>query len=117
MRGGVNPQIKQVLDWLKGQIGQADQVVEEWHSSANFYRRYASGYIEQGGRTDQKGVYNIVQTLHTPFSSKNYLVGLTSIYNGLTPDSADHVYPDTQTTTQFKCVLSGGYAYWYACGY
>ena len=117
MRGGANPQIKQVLNWFKEQIGKADQVVEEWHDGANFYRKYASGYIEQGGKTDQSGIYNIVQTLHIPFSSGNYVVDLTSIYGGTTPESVDYVYPDSQTTTQFKCVLAGGYAYWLAIGY
>ena len=48
--GGANPQVKQVLDWIKTQIGQADQVVEEWHDENGFYRKHASGFIEQAGQ-------------------------------------------------------------------
>lgn len=116
--GGVaSPEVLKVLEWVKSQLGKADQVVEEWHEGANFFRKYASGFIEQGGKTDNSGLTGITQTLHVPFSSATYVIQLSTIIDFVTEGGADYIYPADQTTSSFKCVLAGGYAYWYACGY
>lgn len=117
MRGGANPQVKQVLDWLKSQINSNSGIAEEWHEGANFYVKLKSGLIVQGGKTDKSGLSGIVQTLLIPFSSTNYIVQLTTLMNIITDGGADYVHPNSQTTTQFTCVLAGGYAYWLAIGY
>ena len=122
MRGGANPQIKQVLDWLKTQIGQADQVVEEWHDENGFYRKYASGFIEQGGSFFKGNWSAETISLPTNFSSKNYVVTITSYRpNGA---SFSWVSVDALTISSFKAQANsyeGRYytegLYWYACGY
>lgn len=70
--GGASPEVLKVLEWVKAQLGKADQVVEEWHEGANFCRRYSSGFIEQGGVvgvTDSKGA---TISFRQPFQSANY---------------------------------------------
>ena len=63
------------MNRLKSQHGKADQVVEEWHEGANFYRKYASGFIEQGGFKAQGAGYYV--TLFKSFSSADYSVVAT----------------------------------------
>lgn len=50
-------------------------MVEEWHEGANFYRKYSSGFIEQGGFKAQGAGYYV--TLFKSFSSADYSVVAT----------------------------------------
>ena len=120
--GGVsaNPSTKAVLNWLKSQLGKADQVVEEWHDGANFYRKYSSGFIEQGGNIKSvTGGADTAVTFLKGFSSMDYVV--TGSINGeaRTPyEYCLYTYPDTETG--FKYYMRGTNVTnfcWYACGY
>lgn len=125
--GGVsaNPTTKAVLNWFKTQIGKADQVVEEWHEGANFYRKYSSGFIEQGGIAVGNEVVKV--TFGVPFTSGSYgsgyvVVALAEYATvGITPEERAEVMAYSKTPTS---VDLHGYAHgsdvrinWYAFGY
>lgn len=103
------------MTWFKTQIGKADQVVEEWHEGSTFYRKYASGFIEQGGAVTGKGMVTV--TLPKAFSTTDYYVGSTCVAN-------DTVWDRTvlnRTTQTFELGLHESTQQyqniWYACGY
>lgn len=110
--GGVaSPEVLKVLEWVK-----KSQIVEEWHEGANFYRKYASGFVEQGGLspspTDNT---NVAVTLHVPFSSADYFVFSNYLYSYYTEKS--YGYVNGQTTNGFNVFSFDTSFYWYACGY
>lgn len=72
--GGVaSPEVLKVLEWFKTQLGKADQVVEESHDeNGNFYRKYASGFIEQGGTSSIGSRTTKIVSLLKPFGSSKY---------------------------------------------
>lgn len=117
--GGVSadPTVKAVLNWFKTQIGKADQVVEEWHNeSGSFYRKYASGFIEQGGYVSgyiatSGEAFQV--TLPKEFSDANYTALSTSAGDGPTRIAKRY-------TTHFflnTYERATGSATWFACGY
>lgn len=111
--GGVlaDPTVKAVLEQFK-----KSQVVEEWHEGANFYRKYATGFVEQGGLspspTDNT---NVAVTLHVPFSSADYFVFSNYLYSYYTEKS--YGYVNGQTTSGFNIFSFNTSFYWYAIGY
>ena len=116
--GGVSadPTVKAVLSWFKTQIGKADQVVEEWHEGSTFYRKYASGFIEQGGYVSGNIATSgeaFQVTLPKAFSDANYTALSTSAGDGPTRIAkrySTHFFLNTYER-------STGAATWYACGY
>ena len=70
MRGGANPQIKQVLDWMKTQINSNSGIAEEWHDGANFYVKFKNGLIVQGGAVSMNATrgYNSIISLQAEYS-------------------------------------------------
>lgn len=103
------------MNWLKTQLGKADQVVEEWHEGANFYRKYSSGFIEQGGAVTGNGMVPV--TLPKAFSTTEYYVGSTCIANDTVWDRTIlNRTPQTfelglhESTAQYQNI-------WFACGY
>ena len=124
--GGVaSPEVLKVLEWFKSQLGKADQVVEEWHEGANFYRKYSSGFIEQGGIVVGNEVVKV--TFGVPFTSGSYgsgyvVVALAEYATvGITPAEKAVVMAYSKTPTS---VDLHGYAHgpdvrinWHAFGY
>lgn len=116
----VNPTVKKVLTWFKTQIGKADQVVEEWHEGASFYRKYSSGFIEQGGFKPQGAGYYV--TLFKSFSSADYsVVATVHVREG---EGAQGVaQASANSSTRFYVRTRSGVndfddpCYWYAFGY
>lgn len=56
-----------------------NEIVEEWHSSdgLGYYRKYANGWVEQGGCIPQSptiGAYQTRVNLYIPFKDSNYLL-------------------------------------------
>lgn len=52
-------------------------IIEEWHDGFSWYRKYANGWIEQGGRkeTAHNGYGTIMNVaLHVPMKDTNYQV-------------------------------------------
>lgn len=119
--GGVSadPTVKAVLSWFKTQIGKADQVVEEWHEGSNFYRKYSSGFIEQGGymSTPRNGDIAVSVSFHKSFSSADTVNVLTTgrMANAAS-DTANSLY--SVTATSFSVYdWAGRTTHWYAFGY
>lgn len=117
--GGVSsPEVLKVLEWVK-----KSQVVEEWHEGANFFRKYASGFIEQGGVvgvTDSKGA---TISFRQPFQSANYSFQATPLQ--LASAKCYSCYSrDSKTASSINVTAmsrEGNFGStdidWYACGY
>ena len=96
-------------------------LVSEWHSGANWYRKYSDGWIEQGGHSTYADSHNHTITFHTAFTSNNCSVQRTGI--GTSTDSnprmssyAVSAVSKTGFTAFCHSGMEGGF-YWYACGY
>lgn len=119
--GGVlsDPQIKAVLNWVKSQLGKADQVVEEWHEGANFYRKHSSGFIEQGGYMSTPRNVNAAVSIsfHKSFSSADTVnVLATGRSKNAETDTASQIH--SVTATSFSVYdWNNRTTYWYAFGY
>lgn len=96
-------------------------MVKEWHEGANFYRKYSSGFIEQGGIVVGNNVVKV--TFGVPFTSDSYVVVALAEYTkaGATPAEIAEVMAYSKTPTS---VDLHGYAHgtnvrinWYAFGY
>lgn len=98
-----------------------DYVVEsqEPTESNNYtwYRKYKSGWVEQGGGTGQSNYifYNSTVTFPVPFADMNYAINGV----GFTISNAGNLSLQTKTTTSFtvasdtqQCGVGG----WFACG-
>lgn len=93
-----------------------------WRSGRSWYRKYADGWIEQGGYyTVSHSTSSQSRNLHTPFSSSDYTLLISAIGNGRFNDNVNIV---GKATTTFNVASgtesSGGNApvgiEWYACG-
>lgn len=100
----------------------ADYVIAGGHSvdGTQWYRRWKSGWLEQGGKIDSS---NITVNLLTPFANSNYFV--ISTINADTVATSTNSYPiwcHEKNNTSFKTynynsnVTANQYGVWYACG-
>lgn len=89
-----------------------DYVVESYNDGTNWYRKYKSGWLEQGGVATSNNV-----TLLKPMANANYSVYMSQSYNG-EGSSAYAAQPHNRTTTSFSYFQYQGYfnAFWYVCG-
>lgn len=82
-----------------------DFVVESWRDGTEWYRKYKSGWVEQGGkcvRESSASSWNATITLLKPFSNTDYNVSISA-----TLLDGDHLAPHGEnveevTTTSFK---------------
>lgn len=98
-------------------------MTESWSDkNGNWYRKYADGWIEQGGYTT--GLLNADADLVFPvaFSNKQYtllaVVGLTSANSQ--QGGIAQALAVTKSTFRVRVVTDRSWAepvYWYACGY
>lgn len=93
-----------------------DYVVDSYHdASGNWYRKYKSGWVEQGGIAQSNGVSPITVSLLKPFANTTYWAFAT-----LEQDSTSSVcgqkYKSSATTTSFQTYLQQGSGRWYASG-
>lgn len=61
---------KKVLDYLKANGGGNYKVIEEWHEGTEWYRKWSSGLIEQGGKLNN----GATKTLEIPFTDTSFKV-------------------------------------------
>ena len=90
-----------------------DYVVEsQVNTDGSWYRKYKSGWIEQGGVATSDNV-----TLLKPMENANYSVYMSQSYNA-EGYSAYSAQPHNRTTTSFSYFQYQGYfnAFWYVCG-
>lgn len=92
-------------------------LVDSWHSGANWWRKWSDGFIEQGGKSNEKDSSVKIQ-LPTAFSDTNYTVVLASA------DSKSGGYAkivEVSSNTSFIIRSSDGTvghkAFWRASGY
>lgn len=106
-------------------LGTGSYIVEEWHDTFNWYRKWSNGFIEQGGKHTNNGATHKI-ALNTPFSGVHY-VAVANRVRG-TDESG-------QTTACYTEPYSAGMLYvfcdrypdaigtssnavnWFACGY
>ena len=53
--------------------GAGDYVTETWRSGDSWYRKWKSGWLEQGGFINY-GTANFTLNFHTPFANTNYII-------------------------------------------
>ncbi|MBR2391950.1 MAG: collagen-like protein, partial [Elusimicrobiaceae bacterium] len=112
--------------WAAGGIdtyigAEADYVVEHYNDGKLWYRKYKSGWLEQGGLFEGTFAVAYVYSLLLPFQNTNYTIMGTGMYS--TNASAAWVVV-TKTETTFKGEAFRGSSgnvsltklYWYACG-
>jgi hypothetical protein len=102
-----------------------DFVVESWRSNdgSSWYRKYRSGWIEQGGI--YSGVNDAVITFNIEFTTIEYYPIVTcgaSTQNGSTQQYAPIERFDQRTNQTMKfylpaAIYDGVRFQWYACGY
>ena len=93
--------------------GEFDYVVETYtDEQGNWYRKYKSGWIEQGGVATSETV-----TLLKPMENANYSVYMSQAYKD-GDYSAYSAQPHNRTTTSFSYFQYQGIfnAFWYVCG-
>lgn len=93
-----------------------DFVVESYKDNAgNWYRKYRSGWVEQGGRTATNGQ---VVTFPTPFKEPDYTINMTVLGtdSAYEPPSCLNLTATGFTATR-TVVTNNTPASWYACGY
>lgn len=98
---------------LSNVLSTIDYVVEaQVLSDGSWYRKYKSGWIEQGGVATSDNV-----TLLKPMANANYSVYMSQSYNA-GGYSAYSAQPHNRTTTSFSYFQFQGYfnAFWYVCG-
>lgn len=92
-----------------------DYVVESYKDGNNWYRKYKSGWLEQGGPAQSNGISPITVSLLKPFANTTYWAFAT-----LEQDSTSNVcgqkYKSSATTTSFQTYLQQGSGWWYASG-
>ena len=115
----VNPSTKAVLEWVKTQIGKADQVVEEWHEGSEWYRKHSNGFIEQGGiySTESSDIATIA--FNTPFAEAESVRVL--VHRDTPFDSSQewhsHFLAYNVTASNFMLRSANPNRRWFACGY
>lgn len=84
-----------------------------------WYRKWKSGWIEQGGSHNSQKLDVETVNLIIPFTNDRYLIQLTRL--GDTEKLAYTSYyishSKTLTSFDFSYTIGQGYAMWYACGY
>ena len=113
------------FDTLTTILQGIDYVVETWTSGDLWYRKYRSGWIEQGGTylTNLSNPQTVL--LNTPFATTTYGVQLTKCQNWGEPGAQSMtIVNDSKTTTNFQVYGNDGsstrrmYAfYWEAKGF
>ena len=110
LSGKANTDLSNVADNI-------DYVVESYSDeSGNWWRKYKSGWLEQGGKVYVAQDTSAQVSLLKAFSNGNYFVTSTYIHASL-PNNAE-ISIANRTTTKFTmyCYCIAGDKLWYACG-
>lgn len=112
-----NETVKTVLNNLNQRISSVGGVVDKWSDgNGNWWRKYADGWIEQGGKTSSStDGTNVSVVLNTPFKSTNYAVFTN--FERATETSNTYGYVNGKTTSQFYLYSFKATSYWIAFGY
>ena len=118
-----NQTVLKVLNDLKAKTGLGG-VVDKWSDGqGNFWRKYADGWIEQGGIiVDQSESKIETLTFHTSFSNTSYSLFLSkqisSTDTSFSARAIGDMYSDKQVSSVkiFHWGLATNLT-WFACGY
>ena len=95
----------------------APYVVEEWHYGVNWYRKWSTGFIEQGGRITVSGSSQKVNFFKS-FSNTDYTLTNANYYSNV--PSGEHLLCFGNLTisgfTRYGSPSWQG-TFWYACGF
>ena len=120
----VHSLIANAKDEISQEINQADYVVERYQNGTNWYRKYKSGWIEQGGtKAYTSNNATITLTFLQPFSNTNYQFFRNSKFsatNGANDANFSGYFSANKTTTSVNLLGTGtNYASefdWFAYG-
>ena len=93
-----------------------DYVVESGSSGSTWYRKYKSGWIEQGGSVYVAQDTSAQVNLLKPFSNGNYFVAPTYIHAAIPVHAEISIANRTTTKFTMYCYCIAGDKLWYACG-
>ena len=94
-----------------------DFVVETWRSGVSWYRKYRSGWIEQGGQAYVSSAEATIVTLFVEMATTDYTVALTNVLPDTSYFPMDTVNNRTETTITILHNTSAVFDYsWYVCG-
>lgn len=79
---------------------KAHAIVEAYDDGTNWYRIYADGWIEQGGKIRNGGTGSIIYTLPKAMADINYYVSATSVMHNFYASA--NVYSSTQVTLETR---------------
>ena len=115
-----NQTIKKVLNHLNSKIGTGG-VVDSWSDGqGNFWRKYADGFIEQGGSIEHPRDSTVTVTLAKEFASGDSYQAFAQSCGHNSNDSNNNSNVVMNKTAQsfdirsFEAVHTSS---WYACGY
>lgn len=99
-----------------------DFVIESWSDGAgNWYRKYRSGWLEQGGTVTWSGSSYQTLTLLKDFSNEKYFVNIVVVVGGSTGSAYTNfvgIANKTASGFQYKTsATESKTATWFACGY
>lgn len=116
--GQLTEQLNKKVDLPDGISQDTMDYVVEWKSptadDTTWFRKYKSGWVEQGGEAPTGESKAYVITLPKPFENAEYNVTVTCLSTGDTSNGWG--YAHERTTTQFKIVKTASAAVWSACG-
>ncbi len=87
--------------------GDDDFVIERYDDGTNWYKKWASGWLEQGGKLKQATAANITTqiTLNKPFATVNYFPMATIIHNGDIGSAVKSAYAYPVSATKMQVTL------------
>lgn len=119
-----NQTVLKVLNHMNEKINSVGGVVDSWSDgNGNWWRKYADGFIEQGGFVPTEVQATI--SFNTAFTSTNYSFLVCTICTRYGEDGAwaSRELAGNRTTTSTKCYTdswggdNGRHGSWFACGY
>lgn len=105
--------------------GGNSKIIAEWHDGTEWYRKWSSGFIEQGGALARLSSDSSTVQLNKPFTTTNYMV-LVSTRAEDSEYTVGRMFNLAKTLhTSYFGVVNNGWAdqytgitgFWYACGY
>ena len=101
-----------------GNINMAKDYIIDYGSNSNgWYRKWKSGWIEQGGQINYVGENSTVQNLPINFSNIDYTIVKSLFSDSFYAGSFYMRWVQIINKTISSFTVYGGNCYWYACGY
>ncbi len=98
--------------------GIADYIIETYVSGTNWWRKWKSGWVEQGGCATSSSGNTQTVTLLKPYANRNYTIVGQAVDTGSSLRNGSTTNIISKTATSFKIGVYGGSTEnnWYTCG-